>query len=172
MLAGMQISYLRLRRHRPAPAALRRLASGRALVVAATLVLAACSNGTDAVPSLDTGVDQLVGDKSPGALLRIADATRAGGDPANAIALYRRAHELAPKDPTPLARLGATFAETRSYTEAVAAYRQPKTLAPQDQEIARGLGAVLLALGKPQLALAELTAALGQHRDEPHLLNL
>ena len=72
----------------------------------------------------------------------------------------------------PLARLGATFAEMRSYTEAVAAYRQAKALAPQDQEIARGLGAVLLALGKPQLALAELTAALGQRRDEPHLLNL
>src|SRR5471030_1989766 len=146
--------------------------SSRAFLVAAALLAASCSNGTEAVPSLAGGVDQLAADKSPGALLRIADATRAGGDSANAIGLYRRAHALAPKDATPLARLGATFAEMQSYSEAVAAYRQAKALAPEDQEIQRGLGAVLLALGKPELALAELAPALARQKDEPRLFSL
>jgi Flp pilus assembly protein TadD/cell division septation protein DedD len=142
------------------------------LLLAALLLLAACSNGTDAVPSLASRPDQLLGDKSPATILRIADATRAGGDPASAIGLYRRAHELAPKDATPLVRLGATFAEMHAYTEAVASYRQAKVLAPQNLEIERGLGAVLLALGEPELALTELAAALERQKDDPRLFSL
>jgi len=136
------------------------------------MLLAACSNGTSAVPSLATGPDRLAGDKSPAALMRIADATRAGGDPASAIGLYRRAHELAPQDATPLARLGASYAEMRSYTEAVEAYGQAQALAPQDPEVQRGLGAVLLAVGKPELALSQLNEALARQKNDPRLYSL
>jgi Flp pilus assembly protein TadD len=111
-------------------------------------------------------------DGSSQARPRIADATRAGGDSTSAIGLYRRAHELAPKDPAPLARLGASFAEIQSYTEAVEAYRQAQALAPQDPEVQRGLAAVLLALGKPQLALSQLIEALARQKNNPRLYSL
>jgi Flp pilus assembly protein TadD len=178
MIAVMQNSYLGIRvpRSRRLLAiatpitGLRRRAPRAFLTL--MLLVTACSNGTSGVSSLATGADRLAGDKSPAALLRIADATRAGGDPASAIGLYRRAHELAPEDATPLARLGASFAEMHSYTEAVEAYRQAQALAPQDPEVQRGLGAVLLALGKPQLALSQLTGALAQQKNDPRLYSL
>jgi Flp pilus assembly protein TadD len=179
MIAAMQslCRDIRVPRSRPWPVialpvdGLRHRAP-RAVLLTLMLLVSACSNGTSAVSSLATGADRLASDKSPAALLRIADATRAGGDPANAIGLYRRAHELAPQDPAPLARLGASFAEMQSYTEAVEAYRQAQALAPQDPEVQRGLGAVLLALGEPQLALSQLTEALAREKNEPRLYNL
>src|SRR5260221_6600100 len=81
-----------------------------AVLLTLMLLVSACSIGTSAVSSLATGADRLAGDKSPAALLRIADATRAGGDPASAIGLYRRAHELAPQDPAPHPHTGHTVA--------------------------------------------------------------
>src|SRR5690242_1747498 len=97
-----------------APPTQRRL---RGLAPAAFLLLAACTNGTGAVPGLQTGSDRLLAEKSPGALLRVADATRESGDKATAVRLYQRAHELAPQDPVPLVHLGATLAEMQVYTE-------------------------------------------------------
>jgi Flp pilus assembly protein TadD/cell division protein FtsN len=143
-------------------------------VVALTLALlaSACStNTTGVVPSLATGEDQLSADKSPATMVRVGDATRAGGDPASAIGLYRRAHELAPQDPVPLTRLGATFVELHAFTEAAEAYAQAIVLAPQDFETRRGFGALLLTLDKPELALTHLEAALAQRKDS-RLYNL
>ncbi len=143
----------------------------RRLAPALALLLLACSNGTQGVDSLNTGADRLSGDKSEGAVLRIADATRANGDPVNAINLYRRAHELAKDDPVPLARLGATLADQHAYNEAVEAYHQALKLAPNDPDIQRGMAGSLLAVNQPQLALTHLNAAL-DHRKDPRTYSL
>jgi Flp pilus assembly protein TadD/cell division septation protein DedD len=143
-------------------------------VVALTLALlaTACStNSTGDIPSLATGQDRLAADMSPATLMRVGDATRAGGDATSAIALYRRAHEVAPNDPAPLVRIGATLAEVHAYSDAVEAYRQAVELAPKDAETRRTFGALLLSLDKPELALTHLEAALAAHQD-PKLYNL
>jgi Flp pilus assembly protein TadD/cell division septation protein DedD len=138
----------------------------RHLALALALLAAACANGTQGVDSLNTSDGRVTpDDKSATAVLRVADATRSGGDPATALNLYRRAHELAPKDPVPLARLGATLASLQAYNEAATAYRQALELAPADTEIMRGLASVMLALNQPDLALTQLDAALAVRQE-------
>lgn len=143
------------------------------LALALALLATACAStaGTQVMPTLAAGEDKLAADKSPAAMLRIADATRAGGDAATAAGLYQRAHELAPSDPVPLTRLGDTLTELRAYTEAAEAYRQAVDLAPNDAEIRRSYAVLLLALNKPQLALTHLDVALA-HQKEPRIYNL
>jgi Flp pilus assembly protein TadD len=148
------------------------MSAGRILALTLTLLATACaSNGTQVSSGLTAGEDRLAADKSPAALIRIADATRAGGDAGSAIGLYQRAHEVAPKDPVPLARLGAAYTELRAYNEAAGAFRQAIQLAPKDAELRCGLGTVLLAIDKPELALTQLDAALAL-RPEPRTYNL
>jgi Flp pilus assembly protein TadD len=143
-------------------------------VLALTLALlasACATNTTGTVPGLGTGDDRLAAEKSPTTMIRVGDATRAGGDPGSAVALYRRAHELAPKDPVPLNRLGATFVQLRAYTEAAEAYRQAIELAPDDVEARGGYAALLLTIDKPALAVTHLDVALAKSQ-EPRLYNL
>jgi len=143
-------------------------------VVALTLALlasACATNTTGTVPGLGTGDDRLAAEKSPTTMIRVGDATRAGGDPGSAVALYRRAHELAPRDPVPLARLGATFVQLSAYTEAAEAYRQAVELAPNDADVRAGYAALLLTIDKPALAVTHLEAALAKSK-EPRLYNL
>ncbi|HZS84798.1 MAG TPA: tetratricopeptide repeat protein [Stellaceae bacterium] len=148
------------------------MARSRRLALLAALLATGCVNGTQGVDSLNTGADRLANDKpNEKAVLRIADATRAGGDPGTAINLYRRAHQLEPKDPVPLARLGATLADQQAYTEASEAYRQALALAPDDADIERGFASVLLAVDQPELALTHLNAALA-HKKDPKIYSL
>ena len=104
-------------------------------------------------------------------MLKVADETRAGGDLGNAIGLYRRAHEMAPRDPVPLARAGETLAQMQRYTEAADAYQAALTVAPDDPELHRGFANVLLALGKPQLALAHLEIAVAKNSGDARIYN-
>jgi Flp pilus assembly protein TadD len=102
-------------------------------------------------------------------LMRVADETRAGGDLATAAGLYRRVHEMSPADPKPLARLGSTLTQLKSYTEAAQAYRGALELAPNDPELRRGLAIVLLSLGQPEPAVLQLEKALAQDHDDARL---
>lgn len=111
-------------------------------------------------------------DQNAATLMRVADETRAGGDPATAIDLYRRLHEMRPKDAEPMARLGATLAQVRAYREAAQAYRVALSLAPDDVDLHRSLGLVLLSLDQPEAALAEAQAALAKHSDDARLYNV
>ncbi|HKW55264.1 MAG TPA: tetratricopeptide repeat protein, partial [Stellaceae bacterium] len=101
--------------------------------------------------------------------MRVADETRAGGDLATAASLYRRIHDMRPSDPQPLARLGSTLTQLKSYTEAAQAYRAALELSPNDPELRRGLAIVLLSLGQPEPAVVQLEKAIGDDHDDARL---
>jgi Flp pilus assembly protein TadD len=102
-------------------------------------------------------------------LMRVADETRAGGDLSTAVGLYRRVHEMSPADPKPLARLGSTLTQMKSYTEAAQAYRGALELAPNDPDLRRGMAIVLLSLGQPEPAVIQLEKALAHDHDDARL---
>jgi Flp pilus assembly protein TadD/cell division septation protein DedD len=129
-----------------------------------SLLLAAC-----AVPS---NADRSpVGEDKSAALLRAADDTRAGGDLANAAELYRRVHEMRPKDPVPLGRLAATLAQLHDYPQAARSYREAIELAPEDADLHRGLAITLLSMEHMQEAQNELQTTLAKHPDDARLYN-
>ena len=92
--------------------------------------------------------------------MRVAEATYAAGDYASAIGLYRRAAGLAPKDATPLIRLGAALNQVRAWNDAAAVFQDAIALKPNDPEARRGLANALLALDQPELAQVQLELAL------------
>lgn len=151
---------------------LARLPIARPLMLTVILALASCSS-PDAGGTRASGATpgNLAPEQSEATMLKVADETRAGGDPGSAIGLYRRAHEMDLRDPVPLARAGETLAQLQAYTEAAEAYQAALALAPSDGDLHRGFGNVLLALGKPQLALAHLEIAAGQNPGDARVHN-
>lgn len=138
-----------------------RVALGPSFAVVASLLLAAC---------LAPGAgDVRAPGQSAAALMRVADETRAGGDLATAVSLYRRLHEMSPADPKPLGRLGSTLTQLRSYTEAAQAYRGALELTPNDPDLRRGLAIVLLSLGQPEPAVVQLEQAIAHDHDDARL---
>jgi Flp pilus assembly protein TadD len=146
------------------------------------LALSACSSngnvitffsGKDTAGTRASGATpgNLAPEQSAETMLKVADETRAGGDLGNAVGLYRRAHELAPRDPVPLARAGDTLAQMQSYTEAADAYQAALSIDSNDPELHRGFANVLLALGKPQLALAHLEIAASKNTGDARIYN-
>ena len=157
----------------------RRLSIVRPLMLTVFLSLTACSSvitafsGKDTLGTRASGATpgNLAPEQSADTMIKVADETRAGGDLGNAVGLYRRAHELAPSNPVPLARAGETLAQMQSYTEAADAYQAALSIAPGDPELHRGFANVLLALGKPQLALAHLEIAASKNTGDPRIFN-
>jgi Flp pilus assembly protein TadD len=145
----------------------------RPLTLTVALALAACgTTPQEAGSRASTGLaSKLTPDQSVATLIKVGDSTRAGGDPATAVSLYRRAHDVALRDPLPLSRLGETLAQMQSYTEAADAYEAALALSPDDADLHRGMGNVLLALGKPQLALSHLEIAVAKKPDDPRIYN-
>src|SRR5258708_21027834 len=133
-----------------------------ALLLAACQMTGQCDPGTSAAAAPREASDKL---------MRVADETRAHGDPATALGLYRRLHETRPSDPEPLARIGSPLAQLQDYGNAAQAYREAIALAPNDPALRRGLASVLLSLGQPEPAIAELEIAIAKRPDDPHLLN-
>src|SRR6185312_13762569 len=129
-----------------------------------SLLLAACAAPSAVNPS------PISADKSA-ALLRAADDTRAGGDLVNAAELYRRVHEMRPKDPVPLGRLAATLAQLHDYPQAARSYRDAIELAPGDADLQRGLAITLLSMEHTQEALNELQTTVAKHPDDARLYN-
>jgi Flp pilus assembly protein TadD/cell division protein FtsN len=108
-------------------------------------------------------------DQSVAQLMRVADDTRAGGDPGTAVTLYRRVHEMQPSNAEALAKLGSTLMQVNANTEAVKAYRLAVAAAPKDPETHRGLALALLSLNQPEPALVELKTALNLKPDDPRI---
>lgn len=133
--------------------------------LALVLGLAACAGGPGASPSAAT-------DPSSAMLLKVADETAAGGDPATAASLYRRAHDLSPKDPVPLARLGAMLLALQEPGAAAQAYRAAVALSPTNSELHRGLALALLASNQPEAAATEIRAALEKRAGDARLYSL
>jgi Flp pilus assembly protein TadD len=158
------------RERRPA-----RLPIVRPLMLTVFLALSACSvfSGKDTAGTRASGATpgNLAPEQSADTMLKVADETRAGGDLGNAVGLYRRAHELAPGNPAPLARAGDTLAQMQSYTQAADAYQAALSIDANDPELHRGFANVLLALGKPQLALAHLEIAASKNTGDPRIFN-
>jgi Flp pilus assembly protein TadD len=97
--------------------------------------------------------------------MRVAAATRAGGDPATAVVLYRRAHTLEPFNAEPLAKLGGALNDLAVPDEAAQAFRKALGIDPRNTEGLRGLGAALIALDQPELAVEQFEAALAIEDD-------
>jgi Flp pilus assembly protein TadD/cell division septation protein DedD len=129
------------------------------------LLLAACEGAPPPdIRSIDQNADTV---------MRVADDTAAGGDLGTAAGLYRRAADLNPQDPRPLAKLGAVLLRLHAYTEAAATYRAALAISPNpmEAELHRGYAVVLLALDQPEGALAELDQAVVKAPDDPRLYN-
>ncbi len=146
------------------------LAIGLVLLLAGCGAAAKCDAGPMPDMPQNSGATGATAD-SRDPLMRVADGTRARGDAATAIGLYRGMHEMRPKDPVPLARLGSTLLEVKASGEAAEAYRAALALAPEDPELHRGLAVALLSLGQPEPAIVEIEAAIAQRRDDPRLFS-
>jgi Flp pilus assembly protein TadD len=91
--------------------------------------------------------------RSEEAFIRAAEAAAQASDLNSASAFYQRAAQLAPKDPKPLADLGALMARTGALAAAVEAYRGALARSPSDWRIELELGRLALRLDRPQDAL-------------------
>ncbi len=147
----------------------------RPLMLTVFLALSACSvfSGKDTAGTRASGATagNLAPEQSEDTMLKVADETRAGGDLSNAVGLYRRAHEMAPRDTVPLARAGDTLAQLQDYTAAADAYQAALSIDSNDPDLHRGFANVLLALGKPQLALAHLEIAVSKNTGDARIYN-
>jgi Flp pilus assembly protein TadD len=101
--------------------------------------------------------------RSEDAFIKAAEAAAAAGDINSASAFYQRAAQLAPKDPQPLADLGALMAKTGAPAQAFEAYRAALARAPSDWRIDMELGRLALRLDRPQDALARFEAVSQAH---------
>ncbi len=93
-------------------------------------------------------------------IMRMANATRRGGDLRSAVMLYRRAINLAPESPGPLVALGATTLALGAYGQAAEAFRRAVNLDPANGEARRGFGTALIALDRAHPAAEQFTAAI------------
>ncbi|WP_042695546.1 tetratricopeptide repeat protein [Azospirillum sp. B506] len=103
--------------------------------------------------------------------LRIAEATRNGGDNQAAIALYRQIVAANPTSPLPLLGLGDALYEGRAFDEAIAAYQAALRLDAGNPDAQVGIGRVDLARNLPADALAAFDGALAKAPQHAAALN-
>lgn len=128
-----------------------------AVALSLALLLAACAGTAPDESGVVNG--------SVRTLMRMAEAVRESGDPASAVPLYRRAHDVSPQNVKVLRELGHTLNDLGAYAGAAEAWRTALAVAPHDMEALRGYGFTLAALGQPHLAMAKFRAALAQMPD-------
>jgi Flp pilus assembly protein TadD len=105
-------------------------------------------------------------------LMRIGTAARNGGDLPNALGVFRRASEMAPLNPAPLAAAGDVLLEMGSVNEAIVSYNNALFRDQQYQPALVGLAKAFLKTGKPALALDPLGKAYARSPDDPKVLLL
>src|SRR5579875_3684248 len=81
------------------------------------------------------------------ALMRIGDAAYHAGDFANAVNLYRRAAQLAPRDPAPFVALAAALLRMDKVDEAILADNSALARDPQNLPALQGLAKAYLPTG-------------------------
>lgn len=97
----------------------------------------------------------------------LGDRARVGGDPAGAIAAYRKALEILPDDPRVLANLGLAYAAAGDLTGAVQSLRRSLERDPAQPVTLVNLGNALEAQGDPAGAAAAYQRALTIAPGEP-----
>jgi len=115
---------------------------------------------------------EAVGALSAEAGIRLALASRAGGDLTSAVSALRTLAESHPRSLEVALGLGDTLFEAHAYDEAQAAYQRARTLAPDQPGPLVGLGRVALARRQPAEALALLQQALALAPDHVGALNV
>jgi Flp pilus assembly protein TadD len=106
------------------------------------------------------------------ALMRIGAAARAGGDPVNALSVFRRAAEIEPRAPAAFVAAGDTLLEVGSVNEAILAYNSALARDSSDLAAQLGLARAYLKTGRPELALIPLSTALSARPNDPQALLL
>ncbi len=106
----------------------------------------------------------------PAAMLRIADATRDGGDSAGALAFYRRAADLDPASIRAQIGVARALAEQGRIDDAVAALRAAHARLPADPDITGALGRLLFAAKRPAEALVVFGEGTRAAPQSPSLL--
>ena len=150
---------------RPIKRHLTRLAVSLSLV----LVVSACATAGTGPESAQSEAFNVSAELD--AHLRMADATLAGGDAANAADLYRRAHELHPEKAAPLAGLGRALSQLRQEDDAAIAYQQAIARDPAEKNALRGLAAIHISHGDGENALANYDALLRQDNTDHRAWN-
>jgi Flp pilus assembly protein TadD len=105
-------------------------------------------------------------------MMRVGTAARLGGDYANALAIFRRASEVAPRDPDPLVAIGDTMVDMGGASEAIVAYNSALAIEKDNIPARRGLAQAYLLTSRPELALGPLDQALALAPGNPQLLLL
>jgi Flp pilus assembly protein TadD len=95
-------------------------------------------------------------------LVRIGDASRAGGDLQTAVGFYERASIAAPNDAATQMRLATALLEMGSYGEAETAYRRVLAADPGNIEAMRGLGNIYIATDRSKEAIEQFQAAIAK----------
>jgi Flp pilus assembly protein TadD len=150
-----------------------RFSTGRFLAVILLLWAAGCEPLPFHLDPLSVnGRDGGGSPPSYGALMRIAGAALAGGDYANAIAVFRRAAEIEPSAPGPFVGLGDALLATGAVDEAILAYNSALARDGSDLPAQTGLAKAYLDTGRPELAMVPLSKALAASPDNPRLLVL
>jgi Flp pilus assembly protein TadD len=111
-------------------------------------------------------------DLSYPAVMHIAAASRAAGDFANAVSLYRHAATMETDNAEPLTALGGTLLEMGKPDDAINNYNAALKISPRDQEALRGLARAYLKTGRPDLAGSPLAIAYKDNPSDPKLLML
>ncbi len=106
------------------------------------------------------------------ALMRIASAALAGGDDANAVAVFRRAAAIEPRAAAPFVGLGDALLASGAVEEAILAYNSALARDANSPPAQTGLAKAYLETGRPELAMVPLSRALAASPDNPRLLVL
>lgn len=88
-----------------------------------------------------------------------------------AVAICRRAHEVAPEDPVPLVDLGMLYAQIGDHEAAIVAFRGAIARDDGLAEPRIGLGKSLIALQRYDQARVQLEAALATEPNDPRINN-
>jgi len=141
--------------------------------VALCLGLSACDNTTRYFDPLTVdGRDGSAHVTYP-ILMRIGEAARAGHDYSNAVAVFRRAAVVAPREAVPMVAAGDTLRDMGNANEAIVAYNAALKRKPGYGLALEGLAKAYLMTGKPELAQSPLAeAAQSESQKNPKILLL
>ena len=153
---------------------MRRSAAGWLLVMTAVIALGGCGPKPFPIDPLRINARDGGDGTAPdfASMMRIGVAARKGGDYPTAVAVFRRAADVAPRDPVPFIALGDTLVDMNSPNEAVVAYNSALERDHDAVPALRGLAAAYLLTGRGELALQPLDKALAISPNDPKLLML